>query len=801
MDTLSFVVNRIRGLTPLLITLIVLALTWTLQWVGSEESFRRSHFWTQLEWATYDARLNFARSYREKDFDDFGFVNVNDETITALSDGSYGYQFGLYWPRLVYGIALNELKSQEAEVVGFDIIFAENRPDHDVYAVDGMTSDEYFMEAIYNAENVVLAGARGVLPPMGFQLRAAGLGNVAIMRDPDGSLRRTRAFEDFIIWDPLFRNKARAHNWLVEFEESRVVYKDPDTQQITLVIPVNETGEYDARLLNSDPDDTAALDALEGLEEAANNMEVLGIAYEKKRVWDMGIAAAALKLGLDLDNAEIKQGESITLRSAEGVKRVIPIDYENSFMIPWQARIDERNAEEQFLVDQVPFEQLLLNDYIREYEPDMDVSNLFQDKIVFVGSTAVGGDLTDLGPTPIGKETYLVSKHFNVAKAILDDSFVYRTPKWVESLLILVMCALAAALTWKGKALRASLLVLVMTGVYAGVALWLFVDQQIWAPVTLPLGGAFLMNHVCIVSFRVIQEQKERQRVKSVFSKIVSPSVVNELLLAESLSLGGLRRRLTVFFADVRGFTEMTDKTQAQVEQQIEELGLQGAEADQMREIIAREVLSTVNLYLGIISDVIRKYDGTLDKYMGDCVMAFWNAPIPNEKHALVCVQAAVEAQLTIKKLNEKREQENVRRSIENEERMQRGEKPLFMLPVLTLGTGINTGDVTVGLMGSERNILNYTVFGREVNLASRLEGVSGRGRIVISESTYRDLVRDDPHLGARCKELEPVTVKGIADPVKIYEVPWRDVETEFDTTELQNALQASHLDTAPAHK
>lgn len=786
--------NLIRVLNiPLLISGVVLVMTLLLQWIGSAENFRRSHFWTQLEWASYDARLNYARSYHEKDFSDFGFINVNDNTIAALSDGSYGYEFGLYWPRMIYGKALDELTAQETKVVGFDIIFAENRPDHDVYVLDGMTSDEYFMESVYNAENVILAGARGVLPPMGFQLRAAGLGNVAIMRDPDGSLRRTRAFEDFILWDPLFRSKARAHNWLAQFEANQVIYKDPDDQSVQLVIPVNEDGEYDARLLNSDPDASDALSKLEGIEDASNGMDVIGIAFEKKRVWDMGIAAAALYLGLDLENAEVVPGEYIRLSGPEGVSRVIPIDDENAFMIPWQARIDEQNAQNEFYVKQVPFEQLLLNDYLREYQSDTKVADLFRDRIVFVGSTAVGGDLTDLGPTPIGKETYLVSKHFNVAKAILDDSFIIKLSYWAEIALIILMCGLSASLSWKGKALRASMMVLILTVVYAALALYFFVAQQVWVPVVLPLGGAFLMNHVCIVSYRVVQEQKERQRVRSVFSKIVSPSVVNELLLAKSLSLGGLRCRLTVFFADVRGFTEMTDKTQAQVERQIEEFNMEGAEADRMRDTVAREVLSTVNLYLGIISDVIRKYDGTLDKYMGDCVMAFWNAPVQKKHHALDCVRAAIESQLTIKKLNEKREQENIRRAIENEERAAVGEKPLFLLPVLTLGTGINTGNVTVGLMGSERNILNYTVFGREVNLASRLEGVSGRGRIVISEMTYRDLLRDDPKLGARCKELESVMVKGIADAVKIYEVPWRDVEQEFDTTELRNALNLSH--------
>jgi class 3 adenylate cyclase len=99
------------------------------------------------------------------------------------------------------------------------------------------------------------------------------------------------------------------------------------------------------------------------------------------------------------------------------------------------------------------------------------------------------------------------------------------------------------------------------------------------------------------------------------------------------------------------------------------------------------------------------------------------------------------------------------------------------MLPLLSLGTGINTGMVTVGLMGSDAHILNYTVFGREVNLASRLEGVSGRGRIIISESTYDMLQRDDPALAASCAELAPVTVKGIRKPVRIFEAPWKTSE------------------------
>ena len=96
------------------------------------------------------------------------------------------------------------------------------------------------------------------------------------------------------------------------------------------------------------------------------------------------------------------------------------------------------------------------------------------------------------------------------------------------------------------------------------------------------------------------------------------------------------------------------------------------------------------------------------------------------------------------------------------------------LLPLLALGTGINTGTAVVGMMGSEAHIINYTIFGREVNLASRLEGVSGHSRIIIGESTLRDLERFEPELARVCVELDPVKVKGIASEVRIWEVPWR---------------------------
>lgn len=203
----------------------------------------------------------------------------------------------------------------------------------------------------------------------------------------------------------------------------------------------------------------------------------------------------------------------------------------------------------------------------------------------------------------------------------------------------------------------------------------------------------------------------------------------------------------------------------------------------------ARETLATVNTYLGLVADTIVKQDATLDKFIGNCVMAFWGAPAPNAQHAVTCVRATIAAQRAIFELNQQRSGENKKRELENLTRVASSLEPMAMLPVLQLGSGLNTGMATVGLMGSETKTGvgqgNYTVFGREVNLASRLEGLSGRGRIFISEATYEHLLRDDPALAATCVAQPPAKVKGISAPVKVYEVPWQPPgasprETEF---------------------
>jgi adenylate cyclase len=284
-----------------------------------------------------------------------------------------------------------------------------------------------------------------------------------------------------------------------------------------------------------------------------------------------------------------------------------------------------------------------------------------------------------------------------------------------------------------------------------------------------------LALHGILLVHLVVFEEQDKRRVRSLFSKLVSPKIVNELLRVDELAIGGSHREVTVFFADVRGFTTLTDQMQETVAEHVRKHQVDGPTAEKYFEESARETLEIVNLYLATVAEVVKKHDGTLDKYIGDCVMAFWNAPTTNEKHAVSAVLAAIDAQRAIYELNVKREAVNPARERDNQARLAAGMPPKPLNVALQLGTGINTGLVTAGLMGSYEHGFNYTVFGREVNLASRLEGVSGSGRIIISDLTYFQLLRHAPELAATCVELFPVTVKGLKDAVRIYEVPWQE--------------------------
>jgi class 3 adenylate cyclase len=720
-------------------------------------------FLERYEEVTYDLRARTALHFPVPVATNLAFVAIQDSSIVAVQSGRLGYTFGLKWPRQVYGRLVEELSAEGAKAVAFDVQFGELRPDHPPVPMADhslIESDVFFALQCRLATNVILAATPDLMPPDLFATNALALGDITTEKDSDGVLRRARAFRIYRHWHPLFRELEADPEYGVDLRKARIEANQiilPQANGGKIMVPIDTQTNFELADFVGDKLPPGAPSKAQ--------------AFTDERVWHMGIVLAAQELGIDLAHADVDLPNGrITLQGSNGLVRVIPVDADGYFYVDWRLRPTDPR------LTCTPIENLLWQDKERLLGETNDLSNAFRDKLVVVGSSAQGNDLTDRGATPLERDTLLVSKHWNVANSIITGRFVRRVSLNAELVLIVFLGVLTAFLTWQLRVDVASSAVFLLVLAYVASGFWVFVDFLIWLPLVFPVAG-ILVVHLSLVTYRVAFEESEQRRVKSVFSKIVSPNVVNELLSAKKLSLGGARCEVTVFFADIRGFTAMTDETQERVAEFMRQHRWDTATEEAYFDESAREILNTVNLYLSVVADAVKQNSGTLDKYIGDCVMAFWGAPTPNEKHALACVRAAIDTQRTVHELNQKRLAQTPVREAENRMRISAGLPPLPELTALQLGTGINTGLVTVGLMGSDAHILNYTIFGREVNVASRLESISGSGRIIISDTTYHHLLRDDPALAATCIELFPVTVKGIRAAVRVYEVPWQTPE------------------------
>jgi len=220
----------------------------------------------------------------------------------------------------------------------------------------------------------------------------------------------------------------------------------------------------------------------------------------------------------------------------------------------------------------------------------------------------------------------------------------------------------------------------------------------------------------------MIQGLREKERVTNILGKYISPEVAKKVLAdKEGIALKGERRECVIMFTDIRGFTAMSENAPPE------------------------KIVADLNEYFTLMVDVVVKYEGTLDKFIGDAVMAVWGAPIPFEDKEHRAVKAAMEMQHVLGQYNKQRI----------------GRK----LPPLTMGIGLNSGIVVSGNLGSDKRT-DYTVIGEEVNLASRLCSKAAPGQVLISEGMYRKLKGL-----VEVRQLEPISLKGFTDPVKVYEV------------------------------
>jgi len=350
----------------------------------------------------------------------------------------------------------------------------------------------------------------------------------------------------------------------------------------------------------------------------------------------------------------------------------------------------------------------------------------FKDKLVFVGVTATG--LADAFETPFSQGKMPgMQVHAGVADDILSNRFMREGGSAVRLATVIAVSLAVGLMATFFTAFWATGIVVISIVVIGWVATALF-QSGYWMNVSQPV----LASSVALfggVSYQYFVEGREKRRMKRLFGQYVSKDVYEQLVANPSLArLGGQRREMSVLFSDIRGFTTVTEQGQPE------------------------EIVGMLNEYFTRMVDIVFRHRGTVDKFVGDMVMALFGAPLDDPDHADHAVEAALEMIGELKKLNQ-------------------GWKAQGRFAELDIGIGVNTGVMIAGNIGSDA-IMSYTVIGDAVNLGSRLESLNKQygTRIIVSDATRRALKGRYV-----CRPLGEVVVKGKTEPVAIFEVMGRD--------------------------
>jgi len=366
------------------------------------------------------------------------------------------------------------------------------------------------------------------------------------------------------------------------------------------------------------------------------------------------------------------------------------------------------------------FPHISITDILRHRVPP----ETFKDKIVLVGATAIG--IYDMRVTPFSNVFPGLEIHANIIDNILQQDFLQR-PEWARffDLAAMVLLGLIVGLLVpRVRALPGTAVTIGLLVTYILLCQYLFTHLGAWLNIVYPVGVVLVLTYVCLTVYKYLTEERQKKFIKDAFSTYLAPSVVSQLIKSpEKLVLGGEDRVITAFFSDVQGFTSISER------------------------LTPTQLVELLNEFLTEMTGVILDYEGTVDKFEGDAIIAFFGAPNTLEDHALRACKACIDMQKKLVELRAKWKAED--------------------RPQLRMRIGLNTGSAVVGNMGSQ-NRMDYTMMGDSVNTAARLESVNKiyGTYSIISESTY---IPAKDEIFAR--ELDCVNVVGKGEPVGIYEV------------------------------
>jgi adenylate cyclase len=348
----------------------------------------------------------------------------------------------------------------------------------------------------------------------------------------------------------------------------------------------------------------------------------------------------------------------------------------------------------------------------------------FTGKVVLLGSSALA--TYDQKPTPTSASMPGVEKNATVVQNILLGNFIRKSPGSIELVVILLTGLFLTVVLPRLSAVKGVLLGTAMVIMYVAAACWLLIDRDLWINMVGPvLNMLFIFSTESLT--KLYREEKSAREIRSMFSSYVSPKIVEVLINnPEKARLGGERREATILFSDMIGFTSLSER------------------------LPPEEVVTMLNDYYRDMAGIIFHWDGTLDKFVGDEIMAIWNAPADQPNHAELAVRCALDMSDRLDKLREE----------------WRGKGK----DLLDCGIGINTGEVIIGNIGLPGKKMDYTAIGNHVNIAARVEKLTREYhcRILVTGATWE--AANSGRFGhITATEYPPVAVKGKEETVTIY--------------------------------
>ena len=469
--------------------------------------------------------------------------------------------------------------------------------------------------------------------------------------------------------------------------------------------------------------------------DGVTRYEYLALRYGSGQDYfpSLGLEVARLYLGVPRDRMSVTLGDGVRLGQI-----FIPLDQKARMLIDYAGR--EQSIPHISATDV----------WHKRFPPGS-----FKGKAVLIGTSALG--TYDQKATPFSANFPGVEKNATVAENILHQRFVMKSI-WMGPLdfgLILLAGLGLGTTVMRMRALQAAALSLTLILGYIVAVQILFLTYGIWIGVVYPVLTALLV-FVTVTVLKFMTEEKQAKEVRTMFSSYVSPRIVNELIKdPKKARLGGQRKELTMLFSDIVGFTSFSEQRTAE------------------------EVVAQLNEYLGAMAEVVFRWNGTLDKFVGDAIVVFWGAPLDQPDHAELAVKCALHMRRRLEELHKKW--------------LAEGKYPLDM------GIGINSGEVLVGNMGAEGRKMDYTMIGDQVNLASRVEGLTRKFKapIVITEHTLKHI---QPLLAAEDTEankgrLGPLLIRGFG----VVLVKGREKHVLAYAVESLSLDEPSRIEEAPA--